>query len=368
MALIGGKPQYNMAGGLIGKPKQGFDWQGLLSNPMLHAGIGLLGSTGREGPQAALKGALQGVQLRQQFDQQAQEKAKQERLQQLSGQLPGLYEAGGIEGVGSALLGTPETMGAGASLLGRAQTAQQGLQGIQGSPFKLGSGNMGYLTKTGQIVDTGTPFHSAPNTFEAGGIRYSINPITGQAQPLVAPTQVAETQSQIAAATEGAKTTAKAEAESRAQAPQAVENANNIISVIDKAINHPGRELATGFTSVFNPVQPAGSSARDFLTVTDQLKGAAFLQAFESLKGGGQITEVEGKKATDAMARLNEAQSEGEYLQALKDLREVVARGRDRAAGKLEDMAKPMSEADYNALPSGAIYIDPDDGKQYRKP
>lgn len=123
MALIGGKPQYNMAGGLIGKPKQGFDYQSLLSNPLLHAGIGLLGSTGREGPQAALQGALQGVQLRQQFDQQAQEKAKQERLQQLSGQLPGLYESGGIEGFVPALLGNEATMGAGLSLIGKTMPA-----------------------------------------------------------------------------------------------------------------------------------------------------------------------------------------------------------------------------------------------------
>ncbi len=28
----------------------------------------------------------------------------------------------------------------------------------------------------------------------------------------------------------------------------------------------------------------------------------------------------------------------------------------------------PQTEAEYNALPSGAIYIDPDDGKKYRKP
>jgi hypothetical protein len=30
--------------------------------------------------------------------------------------------------------------------------------------------------------------------------------------------------------------------------------------------------------------------------------------------------------------------------------------------------ARPQTEADYNALPSGAMFIDPDDGKVYRKP
>lgn len=31
-------------------------------------------------------------------------------------------------------------------------------------------------------------------------------------------------------------------------------------------------------------------------------------------------------------------------------------------------IASPQTDADYNALPSGAVYIDPDDGKHYRKP
>ena len=33
-----------------------------------------------------------------------------------------------------------------------------------------------------------------------------------------------------------------------------------------------------------------------------------------------------------------------------------------------ETMTTPKSEEEYNALPSGAEYIDPDDGKTYRKP
>jgi hypothetical protein len=33
-----------------------------------------------------------------------------------------------------------------------------------------------------------------------------------------------------------------------------------------------------------------------------------------------------------------------------------------------EAPAQPQTEADYNALPSGSLFIDPDDGKTYRKP
>ena len=70
----------------------------------------------------------------------------------------------------------------------------------------------------------------------------------------------------------------------------------------------------------------------------DQLGGRAFLSAFESLKGGGQITEIEGQKATAALSRLtNQAQSEEEYRKAIEDFkREVqglVEIARRRAAG-----------------------------------
>lgn len=57
----------------------------------------------------------------------------------------------------------------------------------------------------------------------------------------------------------------------------------------------------------------------------DQLGGRAFLSAFESLKGGGQITEIEGRKATEALARLTtQTMSEPEYRKALADFRREV--------------------------------------------
>lgn len=59
----------------------------------------------------------------------------------------------------------------------------------------------------------------------------------------------------------------------------------------------------------------------DFLTRLAQLKGQTFLQAYNTLRGGGQITEVEGSKATDAIARLSRAQTETEFYKALDDAR-----------------------------------------------
>lgn len=124
----------------------------------------------------------------------------------------------------------------------------------------------------------------------------------------------------------------KAERDRALAAQQASVNAQ--LGVIDKALNHPGRETVTGMSGVLNPTNyMRGTDARDFQVVNDQLQGAAFLQAFESLKGGGQITEVEGKKATDAMARLNTAQSDGEYKAALGELRGIMASAQSRLGG-----------------------------------
>lgn len=106
------------------------------------------------------------------------------------------------------------------------------------------------------------------------------------------------------------------------------------LGVIDKALQHPGREAATGLSGVLDPRNYVpGTNPRDFQVVLDQIGGTAFLQAFESLKGGGQITEVEGKKATEAIARLNRAQSDEEFERSLRDLREVMERGQSRLAG-----------------------------------
>lgn len=114
------------------------------------------------------------------------------------------------------------------------------------------------------------------------------------------------------------------------------------IGVIDKALAHPGRQTSTGLSGTVDPRNYVpGTDAADFRAVLDQIGGAAFLQAFESLKGGGQITEVEGKKATDAMARLSRAQSDKEFEQSLRDLREVMAAGYKRQSGR--DFSQPAA-------------------------
>jgi hypothetical protein len=75
-----------------------------------------------------------------------------------------------------------------------------------------------------------------------------------------------------------------------------------------------------------------GTDVSDFNARLDQLRGGAFLEAFQTLKGGGQITEVEGKKATDAITRMRSSQSEDEFKAAALEFKAILQRGVDRAA------------------------------------
>ena len=78
-------------------------------------------------------------------------------------------------------------------------------------------------------------------------------------------------------------------------------------------------------------LRPEAMQARAIL---DKIKGGIFLQAFESLKGGGQITELEGQQAQKAQARLLESQSAPAFRDALAELRFYAEIAERRARGE----------------------------------
>lgn len=63
----------------------------------------------------------------------------------------------------------------------------------------------------------------------------------------------------------------------------------------------------------------------------DHINDQTFLQAFDSLRGGGAITDAEGAKAMQAFARLNAALNPKAYREALAELRGIVQTGVERA-------------------------------------
>ena len=74
-----------------------------------------------------------------------------------------------------------------------------------------------------------------------------------------------------------------------------------------RLMNHPGMAGATGSVAGLRPIGSYGQNSpeKEFITLYNQLAGQIFLGAFEGLKGGGQITELEGKTAQQAAANID---------------------------------------------------------------
>lgn len=121
-------------------------------------------------------------------------------------------------------------------------------------------------------------------------------------------------------------------AEKTVQDDSAAARAQGTVDLIESIISDPALPSITGMIQGRMP--PVTQEGTDLNVKIDQLKGQAFLQAFESLKGGGQITEREGIAAQNAMARLNRAQSQEAFTSALKELQDIAARGLARAKGE----------------------------------
>lgn len=120
------------------------------------------------------------------------------------------------------------------------------------------------------------------------------------------------------------KVIGEAQGKALADLPSVQSNADNLIRYIDAVATDPNLDKMIGYKGYLRNVTP---EARTLQSKVDQIKGQAFLIAFQNLKGAGAITEMEGAKATAALGRLQEmVQSGQDYRQALKDFRTEVER------------------------------------------
>lgn len=145
-------------------------------------------------------------------------------------------------------------------------------------------------------------------------------------------------------------------AEAAIALPETIAKAQRSLDLIDMIEKHPGRETGTGLSSLIDPRNYIpGTHAKDFQVRQRQLQGQAFLEAFQSLKGGGAITDIEGKKATEAMASLDTSQSDETYVRSLRELREIITNGMNRAKAKADASFKPPAAPSAAApAPGGA--------------
>jgi hypothetical protein len=159
-------------------------------------------------------------------------------------------------------------------------------------------------------------------------------------------------QTNLANAKEYGQTLGKNRAVAEQALPGALQSAEEGIRLIDEMIGkqeirdksgkviqagtkpHPGFSSYVGFSFLPGQRFVEGSDAASYEIRQKQIEGKAFLEAFQTLKGGGAITEKEGEKGTAAIMRMNKASNEKEYVAAARELQGILRTGMDRARAK----------------------------------
>ena len=312
--MAGLLPQDEMMMGLLGDPRQ---------MAMLSAAAALLEgggpsltptSFGQNLGRAAMTGMnayQQGLQMKRQFERQAKDDARadarleleRQRFLQGGGDPAGWQEFQRFAGAAGLEPGTPEYQEAANIHLGRVGRAS----------------NAGYQFKEVKGADGRTRIAIMdPRT---GGI------IGYQDEQFVSPTEGESARNTAQGAAEG-----RATGEAIAQLPAAQLEVEKFSSQIDNLISHPGMSGVIGVPNLANLVP--GTPESDFAAMLEQVQGGAFLQAMESLKGGGQISEIEGNKATQAIIRAQKAQSEDAFVSAMLEAKYWAQRGFEVAQKK----------------------------------
>lgn len=142
-----------------------------------------------------------------------------------------------------------------------------------------------------------------------------------------------EYQAQMAGMKAAGKEQALNTMKAKTELPQVVTQGEDTIRLVDELVNHPGFSVSVGKSAPLGSLlgMAPGTEAASFNVALNQLKGKQFMEAFQSLKGGGQITEMEGKKATDAMSRMDKSNTEEEFRRAAKEFQDVLRNGINRA-------------------------------------
>lgn len=157
----------------------------------------------------------------------------------------------------------------------------------------------------------------------------------------------------------------KAAEEVQKKATEGRQSVLDSISVLDQVISSEGFGSGVGFKgpaywfnlSNYNPFRDdpegpmplPGTDAAEFEAAYGQLKGEQFLKGYETLKGGGQITEYEGKRAAQAQSRIDKATSETDFKDAVMDYKASLLSGQLRLQGvtsyKRQELIDKVKEA-----------------------
>lgn len=219
------------------------------------------------------------------------------------------------------------------------------------------------LQMSAKLLDRGVVYDAMGNPMAMGGYGNAVGSIEGAKamykqnaenvsdlnyKPIIerdVQTQKSNVELGYAPQIDAARKAATMKAEKQTQAgidlPQREAQAQEMLNLLDSIETDKGMSAVVGMPNPlkggFGAFNVRGSPAADFQTKLDQLGGKQFLEAFQSLKGGGQITEVEGTKATNAIARMQTAQSEEAFLGGLNEFKGIVSNALTRSQQAAQD-------------------------------
>ena len=161
------------------------------------------------------------------------------------------------------------------------------------------------------------------------------------------------------------ETTALNQIEAQSNLGKVIDDTNFALQTVQSLKNSSGLPAIVGQPFSVSKIQKGGlgllgaapgTNAADATALWKQIQGQAFLDAFERLRGGGAITQIEGEKATAAKARLDRAQSIEAITSALNDLEGIFLNAQQRAYQKAtgqpqgQNAAQPMMPAAGNVI------------------
>lgn len=131
------------------------------------------------------------------------------------------------------------------------------------------------------------------------------------------------------------------------------------IGMIDELLYDPALASGVGVKSWLS-ILPE-TKAVELKSKIDQIKGDVFLRAYEGLRGGGQITELESTKASQSKERLDPKLSVDAFRKALLDLREtymgftgMAVKGLQGFAPQAQRQVAPQAQVQQQQMPDFA--------------
>lgn len=143
--------------------------------------------------------------------------------------------------------------------------------------------------------------------------------------------QFGKTSGKLGAEAEGrgnvisAEETEKRRQEAITNFPKVERTVNQFSNLANNIINDPDLDIIFGPIDAITP--DLSQKANDLEAMRERITSQAFLNQFEQLKGAGQITEIEGKKATDALLNASRAQSVEQFIENVLIAEDVLQQG-----------------------------------------